>query len=173
MPNYRCSVCYKEFYLPRKEHKLLIKGMEKFCTISCIEAFIFGLERTDDYTAKTAGILGLNEDGVWDCITKKWYRSWYEVYVSRFFSINSIYAEYESIAFQTSRGKYIPDFRLPEFSLLVEVKGLWSMSAKAKFKDVISSIEGLGYRMMFLPSYLNKQFREKFKHPMDSKALIK
>jgi hypothetical protein len=89
-----------------------------------------------------------------DKITNKFYRSWYEVYVARFFRHKKIDFMYEEIGLRIGKTKiYTPDFFLPSKGLFVEVKGRWYMSAKTKFRNATNE-----FPIALLPAHLWKEF---------------
>jgi hypothetical protein len=69
------------------------------------------------------------------------FRSGYEKSVAEWFYDNEISFEYEPYTFLlgTDTASYTPDFFLPDFQVLVEVKGIWQRRNKVqKFRELYS-----------------------------------
>jgi hypothetical protein len=87
----------------------------------------------------------------WCRETRRFYRSRSEATFARWCVANQIKWEYEPYTIRFAvRKSYTPDFWLPEYSQFIEVKGVWSGSAKKKMRLAVAK----GFRLILVPDYL-------------------
>ena len=61
-----------------------------------------------------------------------WFRSVYEIEVAEWLTLNGIDWEYECVYYDVAGQVCIPDFRLPDYGVILEVKGLWMQGSRRK-----------------------------------------
>ena len=138
--------------------------------MECVRKFIIGMtvKLPDNVYGRSRSKFLTPAIDIWDCVTRRHYRSTYEVYVARFFTEEGISFIYEFITLKVGRSNYTPDFWLPDINLFVEVKGAWGMSAKKKFESVLHS----DYDIILLSWNLYHDFRSRYSE-MDMFSNIK
>lgn len=163
MPQFNCF-CGVGISLTQSQVKQVVMDAEKFCSVSCFRSYLQSLPLRASGAAnrqflqgKPAYVSEPNE--CWDEVTQRHYRSWYEVYVARFFVEEDIQAIYEKITLQLGRKQYTPDFFLPQWDVFVEVKGPWTISAKTKFV----AANQIGETVLLLPAYLQAAFAKRYR----------
>ena len=155
---YKCY-CGNGVTLNQKAAKLILPDQEMFCSCKCFHRYLL------DSKPQTKEMPFMASDGLidspseqWDRITKKKYRSLYEVYVARFFHFSSILFLYEKYTIPVGNQHYTPDFYLPELNMFVEVKGLWGQGSKRKFTSATKKVD-----IVLLPAYLQRDFAKHYK----------
>lgn len=159
MPDFGCC-CGNGFHVTKKECSLLIPVVDQFCSADCFLYFISlqaKFKNGSQPNAKSPFVSDVFD--VWDDITNRYYRSWYEVYVARCLWFNEINFEYETRFIFVKNRPYTPDFWLPEYRSFIEVKGFWGMSSKKKFKMALSVED----RLFLLPWHLYSSFKSRYK----------
>ncbi len=154
---YRCY-CGSEIDLIASKRNKFSTRVPLYCTLACLTQHIESFVPHDLIPAGTKSILSQATNDIWDPITKLWYRSKYEVYVARYLKSLSYKVEYETRSLHFGTATYTPDFYLPDRSLFIEVKGLWSGSSKKKFHAAVDA----GYHIILVPWYMEPRFRSKF-----------
>ena len=155
---FRCY-CGHGVTLNSKSAKLILPKQEMFCSVKCFYQYLLDLKpQTREMPFILSGGMVEEEKPNYDRITKQKYRSLYEVYVARFLHFNSILFQYERYTVPVGNKCYTPDFFLPEWTLFLEVKGLWASNAKWKFEKAQEKVD-----LILLPSYMQKYFAQKYK----------
>lgn len=149
--------CGRGVEISPKNFKYLLYGFELFCGPECF------LEYIQDFTPKPTTLKARNPFvsspfDCWDHETNQFYRSFFEIYIARFFKRNSIRFYYEPYSFFLTSKYYTPDFYLLEKDLYIEVKGLWNSGAKDKIREAEK-----GINISVLPAYLQKEFEKQYK----------
>jgi len=117
-----CDICHdtfnKRYYTDIKN----IQYMPRVCSSECFEKLIKDTVAGIRYKPSKVNFSVLRSDyergfGLW--LTKR-----------------KIYWQYEPFSIRIGKYKYIPDFFLPFYRLIFEVKGLWEPGAYAKFKRI-------------------------------------
>jgi len=144
-----CSICRNSFDVNRREHKTMHPDLDIFCSHNCTMRYIFeGSPQTIKTCHKPANMFGL--------VGK---RSTYEDIVEEYFGIYGVRAAYEPFAIRLNDGhRYIPDFYLPDYNMLVEVKGMWASKGKTKMRKVIEVLPGHG--IVLIPTHIVKQMEK-------------
>lgn len=88
----------------------------KYCSYECAAAY-------RPHAVKHCNYKGIN------------FRSSWEMLFAQFLDSQNIAWEYESEVFQTSFGKYVPDFWVMDWNSFVEIKGYFRDDAKQKFEE--------------------------------------
>ena len=152
--NIRCY-CGRGFDLYYKQRKQLLQGFDTFCGGECLYKYLVdtNITRQPDIWKNGEVYPGqMNEPfDYWCRETRRFYRSRSEATFARWCVANQIKYEYEPYTIQLpGRKSYTPDFWLPDFYQLIEVKGVWSGSAKKKMRYVVNR----GFRLILVPDYL-------------------
>ena len=152
--------CGAGFELLLKSKMVSVDGVEQFCSAACLLKFLKETGNSDrllDIIAKTNPVphsLGVGA-GAYDAETDTWFRSGYEIIVSKFFDYHKIKWTYEarSVPFK-GRGFYVPDFLLQAHGYLVEVKGRWTGKGKRKFIETAKQLP-----VILIQDYLVKDIK--------------
>ncbi len=145
MPRYACINCRAKFSLTKKEDALIHRTMELFCSSSCLLDKIEERGYQPSFeTVALPSFMARPVDGT---------RSMYEAVVLIFMEKRNITVLYEPFAIRLHRGdRYVPDLFLPEFNVLIEIKGRWAPKGKNK---VTRLRKQLGEKRFYLmPDYL-------------------
>lgn len=142
---YSCY-CGDQVEISYKEVRRLLSGTTIFCSGDCLHKFILDNEYKEKEFRPEANLFPPND--VWDKVTKRFYRSFYEVYLARFFVDKGFNWFYEAVTFNLGGKTYTPDFYLPDYDLHFECKGRWLGSGQMKFK--------MAQEVILLPSYFQK-----------------
>lgn len=158
--------CGSGFDLPFKQRKQLLQGFDSFCSGDCLYKYILDTGLTIEPDILKNGFIYpsiMNEPSDYWCReTQRFYRSRSEATFARWCEANQIRYAYEPYTIRfTTRRSYTPDFWLPEYYQFVEVKGVWSGSAKKKMRLAVDK----GFKLLLVPDYLirklNRVWREK------------
>lgn len=161
--------CGGEVDLTTDKRNQLLADVQVYCLPECFAHYILNQPETSGGLVKHVLHQQQITGDLYDKTTNGWYKSWFEVYVARFFRAENIEAKYEERTLPVPRGRvYTPDFWLPKYDLYVEVKGLWLAAGKKKFKAAMKA----GYHMALLPWYLEHFFRKKY-HQLYDNVIIK
>ena len=158
MSEYACAYCSQFFLLAKKQRKSLIPEAEVFCSVDCVRHYLMTFPVSDPPTDPQGAIRVSTYSEVYDLyddLTQQGYRSWYEIHVARFLRLAGFEFKYESFVIEVGKATYTPDFWLPVQGTFIEVKGLWGMSSKTKFKKARAA----GHNITLLPWHLAKEFR--------------
>ena len=145
MPKYVCARCRGSFTLTAKEDNLIHREMELFCSPDCLldmidrRGFQPGIATVPRPTFMTRPVNGT--------------RSMNESVVLIFMEQRNVTVLYEPFAIRLERGdRYVPDLFLPEYNVVIEIKGAWAWRGKTK---VLRVKEQLGEQRFYLmPDYL-------------------
>jgi hypothetical protein len=169
LPEYMCF-CGAGYYLSSKNHKSLVEDSQGFCSVDCFLRFVESLPRVSPLQEECVLNPFVSAPfEVWDAVTGRFYRSWYEVHVARCLANGHIEFEYESKCIFIGNGHYSPDFYLTQYGLYIEVKGYWGLSAKTKFRTAIK----MGYNLVLLPWHLAKGFRKLYRLKNESDSIVR
>jgi len=139
--------CGCEFRIVPSKAKHVLSEFEMFCSEECLINYINNVDpRPPSITRNSPHISDTYSD--YDPVTKKFYRSGYEVVMARCLANHDIEFEYEAHSFFLNGRYYTPDFYIPEAELYIECKGLWKGQGKQKF-IALSEIANI----ILLPSY--------------------
>ena len=145
MPKYACTNCREKFSVTNKEDMLIHRAMELFCSPDCL----LDLVETRGYqpsfeTVPRPGFMTRPVNGT---------RSLYEAAVLIFMEKRNITVLYEPFAIRLQQGdRYVPDLFLPEFNVIIEIKGRWAPKGKQKVTRIK---QVLGEKRFYLmPDYL-------------------
>lgn len=169
MPDYICY-CEAGFFLPQKQRSSLVEGAELFCSSNCFLKYVLELplvEGTQESVGRSPFVSEAFE--VWDDVTGEFYRSWFEVHVARCLLKNEIAFEYETKCIFIRNGHYTPDFWLPRYATYIEVKGLWGVSSKKKYRDAVK----MGNNVILLPWHLASDFRKLYGKTSERNSIVR
>ena len=146
-----CGKGYELYYKLKKE---LLVGFDAFCGEECL----FGLLETEGFSGRGIVTRPEIEPSVmeppiefWCRETGHYFRSRLEATFAKWCDFNSIRWDYEKYTIRLANTQsYTPDFWLPEYSHFVEVKGVWSGSAKKKLRRS----KHLGFPIVLVPTHL-------------------
>lgn len=150
--------CGQGIDLKQKEAQKVLLDEVLFCSPECFKDYVLEYKpnkpKVDyilnrDYTSTPCD--------VYDKYKRKWFRSWYEVYVNRMLDKFGIENQYEKYTLHLNPKYYTPDFYIPEKDLFIEVKGLWEAGSRKKFiqaRDLVN--------IVLFPAYLQKQFQKNY-----------
>jgi hypothetical protein len=142
-----CYFCGRRFGLSRREARSVNNDFSIFCSPECLIHYS---------TSKVPNIQILKAFvPLPSCLTKTngGMRSMSEVYAKKFLSHYKIKYLYEKEAIRLNDGdRYVPDFYLPDFGVLWEVKGKWWLGDKKKMKKVLQVIPES--HMVIVPDYM-------------------
>ncbi len=157
MPTVSCVVCKRLQNITASERKL-VDSDQHVCSLSCLLRWI----RTKrpvlriPATRLTPNVMLTGE--VWSAEDARFYRSGYEVRVAAFLKSQGISYDYESLGFRVgSAATYTPDFFLPRHACFLEVKGIWMIGAKTKFRKFRKQYKDIP--IMVVPWLLVKGFK--------------
>lgn len=169
VPDYPCY-CGDGFFLPQRDRKSIIDGIDLFCGVTCFITYLctfpFGKHLKD--TGLVAPCVPELKE-LYDPVTRKWYRSWYEIYVARCLFYLGYHFDYEVWGVEVDTMMYTPDFWLKDLRLFIEVKGAWGMSSKTKFVRAGRQ----GYSVTLLPWYLFKGFKKVYRLYDESVTVVR
>lgn len=140
-----CPICKGRVSIPHNERKFLDRSGDFVCSSTCL----YGWARKHQKKYKRniinhPGIFRSEMGEAFEVYSPKLhmgFRSGYEKSVAEWFYDNEISFEYEPYTFllDTDTASYTPDFFLPDFQVLVEVKGIWQRRNKVqKFRELYS-----------------------------------
>lgn len=156
--------CGKGFHV--KKPKLLLIGSTQFCCLDCLHKFITDHTKEIPIRCKEQNVDFNPFEGrdVWDRVTRRFYRSRYEINFARYLHDSGHSYQYEPKFVQiTKTKKYCPDFWLTHVHMFFEVKGLWGMGAKNKVRKAVD----LGHPVVLVPDHLRAEFAEKYESKLD------
>lgn len=140
-----CSHCRNRVNIPHSERKFLDQSGDFVCSSTCMYGWAKKNQRKQKRNLlKHPGIFKSEMSGgfeVYSKILRMGFRSGYEQIVAEWLYENDIAFEYEPFTFllDTDTASYTPDFYLPDFQVLIEVKGLWMRRNKVqKFRELYS-----------------------------------
>jgi predicted nuclease of restriction endonuclease-like RecB superfamily len=152
---FRC-VCGRTINLSQKEAQRIIHDEQQFCSLACLYNTIVNTDWPKlDYPRNDSYLSTPHE--VWDKVTKRHYRSFFEAYLARFFVDKGLDYQYEPHIIKVGTAQYTPDFYLPEYDLYFECKGLWLGSGRKKYLSAREQIN-----IILLSSYLQKEFKKQY-----------
>ena len=151
--------CGEGFELHYKLRKQLAKGFDLFCSGECLLKYIVDNGFADTGIHKDRRIYP-SEMGepfnYWCPVTRRFYRSKTESLFAIFCVYYEIPWRYEPYQIRLTKTKsYNPDFWLPDHSIFVEVKGVWSGAGKKKLKMTAE----LGYHVILVPDFLLRKIK--------------
>lgn len=125
IPVWKCLECNKEF----KRYKRNGKSNCKFCSKNCYDKF----HKKHAKRGKDSCRFGKISHSKKIKYKGRWFHSTWESKFAQWLDNKNIAWEYESYTFDLGDTTYTPDFYLPEFGILIEIKGFWRNDAKDKF----------------------------------------
>lgn len=158
--------CYCGKGFKAKNVKLLLLDSPQFCCVECLDKFIQDSLKDDIVECSVGQTDFVPMDGrdVWDFVTRRFYRSRYEVNFARYLYYNEYLHQYEPKFVQVTKTKrYCPDFWLSQVHMFFEVKGLWSMGAKGKTAKAIAA----GHPIIVVPDHLRAEFAKRYETKLD------
>ena len=88
----------------------------------------------------------------------KEYRSKFEQSFRAAMATRGVFMAYEPFAIRLQSGeRYVPDFHVPDFEVLVECKGYWGTGGKTKLQQVLRELP-MG-TLLLAPWYMNGKLR--------------
>jgi hypothetical protein len=147
--------CGRGYEASRSTRKELLVGFDAFCGEECLYQLLVeeGYRDSHDiiHHPKIEYSRMETPTEFWCRETRHYYRSRLEAAFARWCVANCIEWEYEVYAIRFKENQsYTPDFWLPEYSHFVEVKGVWSGSAKKKLRKA----KLLGFLIALVPTHL-------------------
>lgn len=140
-----CSQCRSRINIPHSERKFLDQTGDFVCSSECMYAWVKKHNRkVKRNLLNHPGIFKSEMGNGFETYSGKLgmgFRSGYEQVVAEWLYDNNIAFEYEPYTFllDTDTASYTPDFYLPEYQTLIEVKGLWMRRNKVqKFREIYS-----------------------------------
>lgn len=146
--------CGNEFKITKKEVMNLLDGFDLFCSDKCLINYIKQVEPVAPTIPRNPPKVPI-DFSVYDFVTKKFYRSYYEAWFARCLKKNKLHFEYEPHSFFLDGRYYTPDFYIPDKELYIECKGLWWATGKAKVRQLQKYAS-----LILLPSYFQKCLRK-------------
>jgi hypothetical protein len=147
--------CGRGYDLHYKLKKQLLSSFDAFCGEECLYELLVEegfKDRSRMYTHPL--IYPSHMDApfdFWCKETKQFFRSRSEATFARWCDANEIDWRYETYTIRfKSNYTYTPDFWLPEYSHFVEIKGVWSGSAKRKLR----STKEAGFHIVLVADHL-------------------
>ena len=138
---YKCIECGEEVWLTHSVSKQVWPGLPYLCSAECIVSYIKALP---DFTAQRSAFqprqeLDITGDSnpIWDCYTRRHYKSIPEVNFARLLLSEGIEFTYEAHYLPVGTTIYIPDFLVMRKNLMIEIKGVWSPGSRKKFAKVM------------------------------------
>lgn len=150
---YHCW-CGCEFRIVKSHAKNVLLDFDLFCSEECLINYINAVDPRPPTITRNPPHVS-NDYTEYDQVTKKFYRSAYEVWTARCFKKHAIEFEYEPHSFFLNGSYYTPDFYLPESELYIECKGLWKQRSKAKLRGLTQFAN-----IILLPSYFQSCLSE-------------
>lgn len=132
----------------------LVEPFDVFCSDQCLITYIKKAAVGKTLIAKNKPVVGYDFQN-YDFVTKKLYRSLYEVWLARCLYKNNIVFEYEPHSFFVDGRYYTPDFYVPEKEIYIECKGMWMRKAKHKVKALREKAH-----LILLPSYFQNRLKK-------------
>lgn len=158
MPNFRCYVCKKFVRLISGEWSYIHPIAALPCSRECMLDWIRKQKGTDPYKIEGSSVSVMElASEVYHAKTKSFYRSRYERYVAEALIGPGIDFRYEAWTFAVGEGSYTPDFYLPLYQCFLEVKGVWTMGQKSKFRKFVQ-LYGAKIPIMVVPWFIRKDF---------------
>jgi hypothetical protein len=143
--------CGRGYEIPRKVKKELLVGFDAFCGEECLYQLLVdeGL-RNKQWPEMESSVMDPPTE-FWCKETRRYFRSRLEAAFARWCEANAIKWEYEAYTIRLKDNQtYTPDFWLPDYSHLAEVKGVWGGSAKKKLRLA----KALGFLIVLVPTHL-------------------
>lgn len=165
----RCYGCRSGFSAPVREQKFFSLMEVSFCSCKCLlnsiqsstEADLQPFFDSGEIRAAMADDKPRESPSCYSPALGMAFRSGYEVVVAEFFVLTQkIRVLYEPFVLRFWDGKrfvrYLPDFYLPEYGIVIEVKGAWLNNGKFKYWK---ASEMLGAQRIWLfPPFYRKWF---------------
>lgn len=104
------------------------RSLEKYYCVDCNKKISIGAKR-----CKKCAEINLPKSLKRIKYKNIWMRSTWEVAYAKYLTKNDIKWQYETKTFDVGKGRYTPDFYLPETDTYVEIKGRWYPESKKKF----------------------------------------
>lgn len=158
MAHFRCHVCKKFVRLFSKEWSYIHPDAILPCSRKCVLDWIHKQNGVDpnQIGGATVSVLGPASE-IYHAKTKSFYRSRYERYVAEALIGPGVDFRYEAWTFVVGDGSYTPDFYLPLYQCFLEVKGIWTMGQKSKFRKFVQ-LYGAKVPIMVVPWFIRKDF---------------
>lgn len=144
--------CGNEIKVSRRDYNYLLPETEHYCSIDCFFNSLLVPQPSP------IGVAALKKSNLskpydsWSSILKQFYRSLFEVKFAEILYFKGITFLYEKFTLElTNHTEYTPDFYLPDYKVFIELKGVWTGSAKKKLRRAIAD----GVNIRLIPYHLN------------------
>lgn len=162
-----CRVCGCRFSVSSKDatKEFTDYGISSFCSKGCLQRFIQTTPITDYARVWSGGCL-LGDDRVItdqtfsvSTLTGEGFRSEFERGVADWLHLMGETYQVEPVTFEVGETAHLtPDFYLPDRDIVCEVKGVWSVGGKAKFRRFVEEWKDQ-FTIILIPWRLSGEFR--------------